>query len=101
MTFTQVWSNGKLKKVRGRAVPMSSDPCITMSLLITLPLESTVSPLLRDLVANEELNGECDSVDDDDKREPRLFNPFSFEEYAWRVYHQRLLIKDPLIRYRV
>lgn len=70
-----------------------------MSLLITLPFESTVYPLVLNLVANEE-NEERDSSTND-KGEKRLFNSFSFEDYAWRVYHERLLLKDPLIRYRV
>ncbi|KAL7146844.1 hypothetical protein ABFS83_06G069000 [Erythranthe nasuta] len=101
--IAHVWSNGKMKKVRGRGIPISSgdddvDDCMTMSLLITLPSESTVSPLVIGLVADRE----CDSAGDDDRSsEPRLFNSFSFEEYAWRVYHERLLLKDPLIRYRV
>ncbi|KAL9163851.1 hypothetical protein ABFS82_06G068200 [Erythranthe guttata] len=101
--IAHVWSNGKTKKVRGRGgIPISSggdvDDCMTMSLLITLQLESTVSPLVIGLVADRE----CDSTGDDDRSsEAPLFNSFSFEEYAWRVYHERLLLKDPLIRYRV
>ncbi|KAI3458570.1 hypothetical protein Pfo_015233 [Paulownia fortunei] len=101
--IAQVWSNGKLKKVRGRPVPSLGDDnnnshCITMSLLITLPMDSTVVPLVPDIVANEE-GGEHDSANDN--RERRLFNSFSFEDYAWRVYHERVLLKDPLVRYRV
>ncbi|XP_011076832.1 1-aminocyclopropane-1-carboxylate oxidase 2, partial [Sesamum indicum] len=101
--IAQVWSNGKLKKVRGRPAPNLDDAtdnphCITMSLLITLPVDSTVFPLIPDLVENEE-GGEHDSPNNN--REQRLFNSFSFEDYAWRVYNERLLLKDPLIRYRV
>ncbi|KAK4385345.1 hypothetical protein Sango_2658500 [Sesamum angolense] len=98
-----VWSNGKLQKVRGRPSPSLDDAnnnphCIMMSLLITLPVDSTVSPLIPDLVENEE-GGEHDSVNNN--REQRLFNSFSFEDYAWRVYHEHLHMKDPLVRYRV
>ncbi|KAL0401219.1 UNVERIFIED_CONTAM: hypothetical protein Slati_4151800 [Sesamum latifolium] len=101
--IAQVWSNGKLKKVRGRPAPSldnaNDNPhCITMSLLITLPVDSTVSPLIPDLVENEE-GGEHDSLNNN--REQRVFDSFSFEDYAWRVYHERLLLKDPLVRYRV
>lgn len=101
--IAQVWSNGKMKKVRGR--PMSSsmgDGNISMTLLLTLPLDSIVSPLVPKLMVD---NGK----DDDDKYEDeneiivedmRKFNSFSFEDYAWRLYHERLLLKDPLDRYR-
>ncbi|KAG8390117.1 hypothetical protein BUALT_Bualt01G0050200 [Buddleja alternifolia] len=107
--IAQVWSNGKLKKVRGIPMPISMDAndnnnssCITMSLLITLPLESTVSPLIPglDINAIEEYHEDgIDSITKTGKRS--LFRSFSFEDYAWRVYHERLLFKDPLVRYRV
>ncbi|KAL3834831.1 hypothetical protein ACJIZ3_009567 [Penstemon smallii] len=113
--IAQVWSNGKFKKVRGRPVPMSleddnklSSRYITMSLLITLPLESTVSPLLPGPAIN---NGIDEQENDEESHdistnlmitgEERQFRSFSFEDYAWRVYHEHLLLKDPLIRYRV
>jgi hypothetical protein len=76
--------------------------CITMSLLITLPLESNVAPLLP--------IGNMDKVEDDNDEEEnniggegqkRVFNSIDFEDYAWRVYHERLLFKDPLDRYRI
>lgn len=102
----QVWSNGKLKKVRGRPMATLGDEndsrCITMSLLITLPLESNVAPLLP--------IGNMDKVEDDNDEEEnniggegqkRVFNSIDFEDYAWRVYHERLLFKDPLDRYRI
>ncbi|GFP87780.1 hypothetical protein PHJA_000921700, partial [Phtheirospermum japonicum] len=104
--IAQVWSNGKMKKVRGRPNPsLSNDDksdshCITMSLLVTLPMESIVSPLIPNLVADEEEGEKCDSANSDG-REQRLFNSFSFEDYAWRVYHERMPVKDPLINYRV
>nr|GMD02089.1 gibberellin 2-beta-dioxygenase 1 [Ipomoea batatas] len=45
--IAQVWSNGKLNKVRGRTVPAGEDGsrCISITLLITLPLDSIVSPM--------------------------------------------------------
>ncbi|XP_016470679.1 gibberellin 2-beta-dioxygenase 2-like [Nicotiana tabacum] len=101
--IAQVWSNGKVKKVRGRAIPTSADIAegksnsnshsVSMTLLVTLPLESTVTPLLPK---------SAPPVDDgENNSESPMFNPFSFEDYAWRVYHERLLLKDPLVRYRL
>lgn len=93
--IAQVWSNGKVKKVRGRPVVAdlaegnsNSQYCLSMTLLVTLPLDSTVTPLLPPVAGS----------DNDD---PPMFNPFSFEDYAWRVYHERLLLKDLLLRYRL
>ncbi|KAK9282834.1 hypothetical protein L1049_011057 [Liquidambar formosana] len=108
--IAQVWSNGKLKKVRGRPVANMGDGnnsrCISMSLLVTLPADSTVSPLLPRAVVggneDDEVNKDEREIDDSTrKREERLFNSFAFEDYAWRVYHERLHLKDPLDRYRV
>ncbi|XAR71920.1 Gibberellin 2-beta-dioxygenase [Bertholletia excelsa] len=99
--IAQVWSNGKIKKVRGRPVPSQGDNNgdnarhVSMSLLVTLPLESTLSPLLPSL----NVDGDEDEGNKDDGRWG--FSSFSFEDYAWRVYHERLLLKDPLDRYRV
>lgn len=75
--------------------------CITMSLLVTLPTESNVAPLFP--------IGFKDKVEDDEEEEiniggevhKRVFNSIDFEDYAWRVYHENLLFKDPLDRYRV
>lgn len=100
--IAQVWSDGKLKKVRGNPTlsmeegNMSSP--LSMSLLVTLPLESTVSPLNpRVMISNhgENQDGDCE------KNEVNVFNSFSFEDYAWRVYHERVPLKDPLDRYRI
>ncbi|KAL2526596.1 2-oxoglutarate (2OG) and Fe(II)-dependent oxygenase superfamily protein [Abeliophyllum distichum] len=107
-TIRTVWSNGKFKKVRGRPVLVSGDDkssrCISMSLLITLPVESTVSPQIPKLAVNgiedeenDEDEGHCSEVTGEEK----LFDSFSFEDYAWRVYHERLFLKDPLVRYRI
>ncbi|CAK9173540.1 unnamed protein product [Ilex paraguariensis] len=107
--IAQVWSNGKLRKVRGRPAPNLGDGnhphTISMSLLMTLPVDSTVSPLLlpratgsnKQDEANREDNGDCDNTIE----ERVLFNSFSFEDYAWRVYHEQIILKDPLARYRV
>ncbi|KAE9451502.1 hypothetical protein C3L33_16600, partial [Rhododendron williamsianum] len=106
-----VWSNGKTKKVRGRPIPCLENGgknagCISMSLLVTLPLEATVSPLLiprstpadakDSRVDHNEDGGSSSSTDT-----LIAFNSFCFEDYAWRVYHERLPSKDPLDRYRV
>ncbi|KAK3042875.1 hypothetical protein RJ639_001148 [Escallonia herrerae] len=105
--IAQVWSNGNLKKVRGRATPVLGDGnnsphCISMSVLLTLPLDSTVSSLLPRGAAGD---GEEDGVNEAQdggagKKKERRFHSFPFEDYAWRVYHERLLLKDPLDRYR-
>jgi len=100
----QVWSNGKLKKVRGRPVATVGEEkgsrCITMSLLITLPTESRVAPLLPK--ANNEQKEEVEEENNcGDEGQERVFNSFDFEDYAWRVYHELIHFKDPLDRYRV
>ncbi|KAK1581053.1 hypothetical protein Q3G72_002628 [Acer saccharum] len=118
----QVWSNGTLKKVRGRPclVPgnakNNNSQSISMSLLVTLPIESRVSPLI--IICEVDNNGceENDEVEEDDqihgssssvkkkKKEEEnkfMFESFCFEDYAWRLYHERLLLKDPLDRYRI
>ena len=83
--------------------------CISMSLFVTLPSESTVSPLLPKVIADG-VNAKEDEIGEDEeqddihsicKTERRLFSSFSFEDYAWRVYHETLLFKDPLDRYRI
>ncbi|CAA2983228.1 Hypothetical predicted protein [Olea europaea subsp. europaea] len=101
--YPYVWSNGKFKKVRGRALPVSGDDKSSMSLLITLPIESTVSALIPKLAMNgiEEKENEDDDCCSEDAGEEMLFHSFSFEDYAWRVYHERLFRKDPLLRYRI
>ncbi|KAK3042099.1 hypothetical protein RJ639_001801 [Escallonia herrerae] len=105
--IAQVWSNGNLKKVRGRATPVLGDGnnsphCISMSVLLTLPLDSTVSSLLpRGAAGDGEEGGDNEAQDGGaGKRKERRFHSFPFEDYAWRVYHERLLLKDPLDRYR-
>ncbi|XP_065872802.1 gibberellin 2-beta-dioxygenase 1 [Euphorbia lathyris] len=115
--IAQVWSNGKVKKVRGRALPCNNigvednnSKCVSMTLLISLPTETTVSPLLPklDMEDDEEKEAEADAEEEISdgsnivvKKEKRVFNSFSFEDYAWRVYHEPLLFKDPLDRFRI
>ncbi|KAJ6670115.1 2-OXOGLUTARATE (2OG) AND FE(II)-DEPENDENT OXYGENASE SUPERFAMILY PROTEIN, partial [Salix viminalis] len=113
MNEPQVWSNGRLKKVRGRPVASLGDceksSCISMSLFVTLPSESTVSPLLPKVIADG-VNAKEDEIGEDEEQDDihsicktgrRLFSSFSFEDYAWRVYHEPLLFKDPLDKYRI
>ncbi|XP_068636802.1 1-aminocyclopropane-1-carboxylate oxidase homolog [Aristolochia californica] len=94
----QVWSNGKLKKVRGRPLvnhgEESESSSISVTLLLSLPLESVVSPL--PLAADKKVENRDEEASEDDK-----FATFSFEDYAWRVYHERLPLKDTLDRYRI
>ncbi|KAL7590396.1 hypothetical protein Lser_V15G36123 [Lactuca serriola] len=104
--IAQVWSNGKLKKVRGKpALSMeegnNSSPLTSMSLLVTLPLESTVSPLYPRVVISNHDNKNQNEDEDCESNEVNTFNSFSFEDYAWRVYHERVPLKDPLDRYRI
>ncbi|KAI3893141.1 hypothetical protein MKX03_020166 [Papaver bracteatum] len=141
--IAQVWSNGKLKKVRGRPTTVSvageSTRCISMSLLLTLPTDSAASDnflhpapaLVPATATTNDTTGEvrsgtdCKSDHEDDQdiisrdsemismdnsstdgseriaEDKRLFSSFSFEDYAWRVYHERLPFKDPLDRYRL
>lgn len=106
--IAQVWSNGRLKKVRGRPMPCSDDGhndsrYVTLSLLVTLPVDSTVFPLPAPKVAMNTVGDEENGGDVKDSAtiEPEVFHSFPFEDYAWRVYHERLLLKDPLLRHRI
>lgn len=81
--------------------------CISMSLLLTLPVDSKVSSLLpRPIGGNDQETDEQKIQTDgsachEQQEEIRSkFNSFCFEDYAWRAYHERLLFKDPLDRYR-
>lgn len=103
-----MWSNGKLKKARGRPIPSSEEgnnsaKCISMTLLLTLPLDSTVSTLIPKSIKshNDEEDGDDDRDGNEDIAENKtLFNSFSFEDYAWRMYYEQHVLKDPLDRYR-
>ncbi|XP_072954357.1 uncharacterized protein [Typha angustifolia] len=102
--IAQVWSNGNFKKVRGRAQPSplpsgdcNTSGCISLSMLITLPLDSVISSLVPSMVEDSK-HQSTDRADNGGAK----FRPFSLEEYAWRVFHERLLpLKDPLARYQI
>jgi hypothetical protein len=108
----KVWSNGKLKKVRGMARPTAAPSSdgnagetarLSITVLITMPLDSVISPLLPPSDAGEE------DLDEEEKKaegadgdgDEWKFRSFLLEDYAWRVYHERLQFKDPLARYRI
>ena len=79
----KVWSNGRFKKVRG--IPQHNSHSISISLLVTLPL----SPLASNCCSNSDTDdGDIDEGAEDEGGRKR-FQPFSFEKYAWRVYHDR------------
>uniref|UniRef100_A0A0D9V7E4 Isopenicillin N synthase-like Fe(2+) 2OG dioxygenase domain-containing protein n=1 Tax=Leersia perrieri TaxID=77586 RepID=A0A0D9V7E4_9ORYZ len=109
--IAQVWSNGKLKKVRGMAHPVSTPGAghgaeaerLSVTVLITLPLDTVISPLVPVTDAGEECREHDDEVDGagDDGEDGWRFHSFLLEDLAWRVYHERLQFKDPLIRYRI
>ncbi|GJM92668.1 hypothetical protein PR202_ga09159 [Eleusine coracana subsp. coracana] len=110
--IAQVWSNGKLKKVRGMARPTSSAPSkdgqqrgepdrLSVTVLITLPLDSVISPLVPYSAEDAGDDGRDDETAGEDGGDEWRFQSFLLEDYAWRVYHQRLQFKDPLVRYRI
>ncbi|CAH8359651.1 unnamed protein product [Eruca vesicaria subsp. sativa] len=107
--IAQVWRNGELKRVRYRPVVCSGqldDPrkCVTMTLMLTLPIDSMISPLKDISDGNkeeEEENTEDEEEGGSRSDERKAFQSFCFEDYAWRVYHERLFFKDPLDRYRI
>ncbi|ESQ48922.1 hypothetical protein EUTSA_v10020993mg [Eutrema salsugineum] len=99
--IAQVWRSGKLKRVRYRPVVCSGQldgarKSVTMTLMLTLRMDSMVSPLkdISDVDKEEEYAEKHDE-------EGRVFRSFCFEDYAWRVYHERLFFKDPLDRYKI
>lgn len=98
--IAQVWSNGRFKKMMG--VPQQTshenfdnDYHVSLSLLVTLPMDTIVSPILSVL---SESHNECGDkeIDDNNKR----YHTFSFHEYAWKLYHRELSLKDPLLIYQ-
>lgn len=68
-----------------------------MSVLVSLPVESRVGPLLHLPKAIDKSSDNGNKSDDDEKL---VFNSFCLEDYAWRFSHERHL-KDPLERYRI
>ena len=100
-----------MRKVRGMARPNSvtmdtqhgETDRLSLTVLITLSLDNIISPLVPPSNAAGEANDDRDDEANDagaDGDEWR-FHSFLLEDYAWRVYHQRLQFKDPLIRYRI
>ncbi|KAF8106572.1 hypothetical protein N665_0137s0024 [Sinapis alba] len=104
--IAQVWRNGELKRVRYRPVVCSGqldDPrkSVTMTLMLTLPTDSMVSPL-RDISDGDKEDEYVEEEEGGSRSDERKgFKSFCFEDYAWRVYHERLFFKDPLDRYRI
>lgn len=103
--IAQVWSNGRFKKVTSRPQPTSmpfdgsdDSSCISLTLLLTLQLDCIISPLGP---SAEECSCDDDGGDNVGDNGRRKFHGFSLEEYAWRVYNERLPLKDPLLRYRI
>lgn len=76
---------------------------LSLTVLITLPLDSIISPL----VPISDATGEDDEDRDDEVNgagadgDGWRFHSFLLEDYAWRVFNQRLQFKDPLVRYRI
>ncbi|KAJ6822696.1 uncharacterized protein M6B38_387135 [Iris pallida] len=98
--IAKVWSNGRFKRVRGipdcNPLPpgnSSSSQSVSMSILVTLPIDSVVSPLLPRATDDGDAGAEHE--------ETRTYREFPFEEYAWRVHHDQLPFKDPLLRYKI
>ncbi|XP_008805212.2 gibberellin 2-beta-dioxygenase 1 [Phoenix dactylifera] len=105
--IAQVWSNARFKKVRGRPqrTSLRSDGSnysgrVSLSLLVTLPLDSVISPLLP-LAVDDCDQSIADAGDGGCNDGVRKFRTFTLEEYAWRIYHERFPFKDPLLRYRI
>lgn len=73
---------------------------ISLSLLVTLPLDSVISPLLP-LAADDSGQSIADAGDGGCNDGATRFRTFTLEEYAWRIYHERFPSKDPLLGYRI
>lgn len=115
--------------MRGRPVANLGDEGnksrrISMSLLVTLPIDTTICPLFPAAACLS--GGDQSHVDDDEdgngknvesgdhqindsnagdnieiEGRSRVFKSFCLEDYAWRVYHERLHFKDLLDRFRI
>ncbi|CAN8269464.1 unnamed protein product [Cochlearia groenlandica] len=109
--IAQVWCNGEIKRVRYRPVVCSGQlngtrKCVTMTLMLTLPMDTMVSPLKGINEVNKEEEEEYGEEEEEEEGEARseekmVFKSFGFEDYAWRVYHERFFFKDPLDRYKI
>ncbi|CAE5966845.1 unnamed protein product [Arabidopsis arenosa] len=107
--IAQVWRNGEVKRVKYRPVLCSRQnngpkKCVTMTLMLTLPMDSMVSPL-KDMISDGDKEEEYAEEEEEDggarSDDKKAFRSFRFEEYAWRVYQERLFFRDPLDRYRI
>ncbi|XP_010464810.1 PREDICTED: uncharacterized protein LOC104745308 [Camelina sativa] len=106
--IAQVWRNGEVKRVKYRPVLCSGQndgpkKCVTMTLMLTLPMDTMVSPL-KDMISDGDKEEEYAEEEGDGgarSDEKRAFKSFCFKEYAWRVYQERLFFRDPLDRYRI
>jgi hypothetical protein len=77
---------------------------LSLTVLITLSLDNIISPLVP--LSNAAGEGREDREDEAnvagaDDEDGWRFHSFLLEDYAWRVYNQRLQFKDPLVRYRI
>ncbi|CAM8919945.1 unnamed protein product [Rhodiola kirilowii] len=116
--IAQVWSNGVFKKVQGIPVPNmgakancsssneNSPSGITMTLLVTLGADSIVRPLVLPNAKpiEESKQGEEPEASTSNNQtcpDNLKFKSFPFEDYAWRVYNERIILQDPLDRYRI
>ncbi|CAL9220366.1 unnamed protein product [Arabidopsis halleri] len=106
--IAQVWRNGEVKRVKYRPVLCSGQndgpkKCVTMTLMLTLPMDSMVSPL-KDMISDGDKEEEYAEEEEDGgarSDDKKAFRSFRFEEYAWRVYQERLFFRDPLDRYKI
>ncbi|KAL5226374.1 hypothetical protein ABZP36_014639 [Zizania latifolia] len=107
--IAQVWSNGTLRKVRGMARPVSAPgeghgeaDRLSVTVLISLPLDSVITPLVPVPGGGEEGGDDDDEADGvGSDGDGWRFRSFLLEDHAWRVYHERLQCKDPMVRYRI
>lgn len=78
--------------------------------MLTLPIDTMVSPL-KDISDGDKEEGYAEDEEEEANGkgegggarsdERKVFRSFWFEDYAWRVYHERLFLKDPLDRYKI
>lgn len=76
-----------------------------MTLLMTLEADSIVRPLVLQNTKPVEITELIDEAEGSTSThqgtDNHVFAPFTFEEYAWRIYNERIFLKDPLDRYRI
>ncbi|KAJ0101123.1 hypothetical protein Patl1_06629 [Pistacia atlantica] len=54
-----------------------------------------------EIIEDDHIHGSLVTEEEEEEEETLMFESFDFEDYAWRVYHERLHLKDPLDRYRI